>query len=135
MGQQLAKLAQSDKRQSDRSRRDALPAQERGALRAIQREARQRGVLLTSGGKGGLPPSLVLGVLRRDDWKCKVCGETGTKDNGGLGIHHKGGIPESGWLRRKGHINDPNNLVSICNRCHDSVHEKARAEGIEDGGG
>jgi 5-methylcytosine-specific restriction endonuclease McrA len=132
MGDALAKLASAENRRSDRARRDSLNANERAALRSIRREARRAGSYLSSGGKGGLPPSLVLGVLRRDRFQCKVCGELGNKDtNGGIGVHHKGGIPESKWLAHKGHSNDPNNIVSICANCHDNVHEKAREEGIE----
>lgn len=133
MGTALARVAVADARKSDRARRDGLNPNERAALRAIRREAHRAGSYLSSGGKGGLPPSLVLGVLRRDHFKCKVCGELGDKEaNGGVGVHHKGGIPESRWLRNKGHSNDPNNIVSICAHCHDNVHEKAREEGLED---
>jgi hypothetical protein len=127
----LARVVQAGQRKSDRARRDTLAPQERAALRAIRVGARKAGSFLTSGGKGGLPPSLVLGVMRRDKFTCKVCGELGSRDNGGLGVHHKGGIPESQWLKRKGHANDPNNLVTICARCHDNIHEKAREEGVD----
>ena len=134
MGNALAKVVQGEQRKSDRAQRDRLSPNERAALRTIRIEAKKNGSFLTSGGKGGLPPSLVLGVLRRDKFRCKVCGELGTKENGGLGVHHKGGIPESKWLAKKGHSNDPNNIVAICNNCHDNVHEKAREEGIDEGG-
>jgi len=68
--------------------------------------------------------------MKRDGYQCKVCGEMGDKyANGGIGVHHKGGIVESKWLSKKGHSNNPNNIVTICNRCHDQLHQKARAEG------
>jgi hypothetical protein len=134
MGDALAKIVQGEQRQSDRARQDALPPGERSALRTIRIEAKKAGSYLASGGKGGLPPSLVLGVFRRDKWRCKACGELGTRENGGLSVHHKGGIPESKWLQQKGHSNDPNNIVAICNNCHDRIHEEARDEGIDGGG-
>lgn len=119
-------------RKSDRPQRDRLSHEERQALRKIRLEARAAGSFLTSGGKGGLPPSLVLRVMRRDKFMCKTCGELGDKDeNGGLGVHHKGGIVESKWLSKKGHANEENNLVSICGRCHDKEHNRARAMGVD----
>lgn len=103
--------------------------EERQALMTLRSEARKKGTSLASGGKGGLPSSLVLNVMRRDDYKCKLCG--GRED---IGIHHKGGIQESEWLKKKDHDNDPNNLVTICTRDHNRIHEKARAEGVDGGG-
>lgn len=103
--------------------------EERRALMTLRAEARKKGTHLASGGKGGLPSSLVLNVMRRDDYKCKLCGKR--ED---IGIHHKGGIEESEWLKKKGHDNDPNNLVTICDECHDRIHEKARDEGVDSGG-
>ena len=121
---------QQEQRKSDRPRKDKLSAQEHGALNKIRKEAKRAGSFLTSGGKGGLDPSLVLGVMRRDKFTCKTCGEKGDEEkNGGIGVHHKGGIASSKWLSKKGHSNDPNNLVTICNRCHDKEHEEARANG------
>ena len=38
---------------------------------------------------------------------------------------------ESRWLSKKGHKNDPNNLVTICEGCHDNVHERAKAAGTD----
>lgn len=110
---------------------DELNDSERHALAKIRKEAKAKGSVLTSGGKGGLSPSLVLGVMRRDDFMCKTCGSRGNGDNGGIGVHHKGGIVESKWLSKKGHQNDKNNIVTICARCHDKVHNKAREEGVD----
>lgn len=128
MSATLAKWAKAERR-SDLPKKDKLPDQEQVALRKIRQEAKAAGSFLTSGGKGGLPPSLVLHVFRRDNFECKTCGELGSQENQGLGVHHKGGIVESKWLAKKGHANDPNNLVAICGNCHDKEHEKARAEG------
>jgi len=132
MGEALLKLRKASEqvdRLNDRPRDDGLNPQERRALRVMRREAAAAGSKLTSGGKGGLPPSLVLGVMRRDKYRCKTCGELGSDQNGGLGVHHRGGIVASKWLSRQGHQNKPANIVSICNSCHDRLHEKARAEG------
>jgi hypothetical protein len=99
---------------------------EQRALANMQREAKQAGATLANEGKGGLPSSLVLHVMRRDRYQCKVCGG---KDS--IGVHHKGGIVASKWLSQKGHENTPDNLVVICDDCHDNVHEDAREEGID----
>lgn len=106
-----------------------LSGEERFALRTLRNEAHEAGSKLASGGRGGLPPSLVLGVMRRDKYTCKRCGELGTSDNGGITVHHIGGIDESVWASKKGHKNEPNNLVTLCTKCHDAIHAQARAEG------
>jgi cytochrome c553 len=113
-------------RKPDRSQEDKLGENEQKALAKLQAEAKQQGATLATGGKGGLPPSLVLGVMRRDEYKCKKCGES--KD---LSVHHKAGTPNlvSRAMRRKGHSNDPNNLVTVCAGCHDDVHQEDRDAG------
>lgn len=103
-----------------------LPPEERAALARVKAEAAQAGAQLHSGGEGGLPPSLVLGVFRRDGWRCKRC--SGADD---LSIHHKGGVFASKWLRSKGHAPVMNNLVTICGGCHDAIHDEARAAGVD----
>jgi hypothetical protein len=102
--------------------------QEQRALRNMRREAKQHGVVLDNDGEGGLPASLVLGVMRRDEYTCKRCGK---RDRAKITCHHKGGISESDWLDKKGHDSSPNNLVTICTKCHDDVHEQARDEGVD----
>ena len=119
---QLAKHKQRD----ERSEEDDAPPNEAKALRTLRIEARRAGATLASGGKGGLPSTLVLGVMRRDKYQCKVCG--GRKH---LGIHHKGGDTRSKWLSRKGHKLEFNNLVTICEKSHDEVHDRAREDGTD----
>jgi hypothetical protein len=105
---------------------------EKRALEKMRAEAKEAGATLASDGEGGLSPSLVLGVMRRDGFKCKKCGT-----NKNIGVHHKGGLenPKSKWLKKKGHDNDPNNLVTICEKtkdgpgCHDDIHVEDRKEG------
>jgi hypothetical protein len=109
-----------------------LSREERLALHRLRTEARAVGSDLQNRGRGGLSPSLVLTVFRRDSYTCKACGRLGSmKVNGGLTLHHKGGIVESEWLSKKGHRNEPNNLVAVCGACHDRMHEEARAEGVD----
>lgn len=111
-------------RKEDRAKQDELPAPEAKALERLRQEAHDRGATLATGGKGGLPPSLVLGIMRRDEYRCHRCGT-----NKELSLHHKGGIVASKWLSRKGHHMDPNNIVTLCMSCHDAIHEQARRDG------
>lgn len=135
MSERLERWADKNRR-SDRARGDGLTPAERRALWTMRREAREAGSQLTSGGKGGLPPSLVLGVFRRDDWRCKRCGELGdVEKNGGLGVHHRSEHLEnpkaearSRLLKREGRVDTRSNVVALCKRCHDAVHTKDREE-------
>ncbi len=115
-------------KQKKREDREEPESEQDGRVRQkIISEAKEKGATLDRpDAKGGLSPSLVLGVFRRDGWKCKRCG---SKEN--IGPHHKGGIVESGWLSKKGHANSKNNLVTLCAKCHDDVHEEARDEGTD----
>jgi hypothetical protein len=110
-----------------RHERAPLSAEERQALRRLRSEAYDHGARLRTGGRGGLSPSLVLAVFRRDEYSCKVHGDHGEGEHGGLELHHKGGVPESAWLARKGKRNDLNNLVVVCRKAHDEIHARARA--------
>lgn len=99
---------------------------EQKALAILQREAKRAGATLANDGKGGLPPSLVLGVMRRDDFTCKRCGK---QDD--LIVHHKGGIVRSKKLSAMGHKNIPQNIVTVCESCEDAQHEQARRDGVD----
>lgn len=106
-----------------------VPMGEAKALERIEVEALEHDATLHSQGRGGLPASVVLGILRRDGWHCHKCGDT--QD---LTIHHKADILASPYLRRLHKIagrTDPKNLVTLCHSCHDDVHEEAREEGTE----
>ena len=111
-----------------RAKKGEQPQSERRALENLRQEAKEAGASLQSDGEGGLPSSLVLGVMRRDEYKCKRCGK---REN--LSVHHKGHLenPVSRWLKKKGKSNDENNIVTICGACHDAIHNEDRAEGEE----
>jgi hypothetical protein len=108
----------------------STPPKEMQALKTLALEAKKAGATLLTGGRGGLPPSLVLGVFRRDGYVCKRCG--GRSD---LTLHHKGGVdnPVSAWLANKGKRNDFNNLVVACAKCHQAIHDEDRnvSEAVE----
>ena len=134
MGEALAKMMKYEKREQGRQPKrpdKQWNAQERMALQKLRSEAKQSGASLTSNGKGGLPPSFVLSVMRRDNYTCKVCGDTGEGEHGGLTVHHKGGIVESEWLSNKGHRLDKNNVVTLCDEAHNRIHQQAKAEGLD----
>jgi hypothetical protein len=124
VSQHLSKWLTKPKPDDD-EKDDGLNENERRALATMQREAKRAGATLASDGKGGLPPSLVLGVMRRDKYTCKRCG--GKKD---LVVHHKGHLdnPKSMWLAKMGKKNTPVNIVTICEDCHDGVHEEDRVD-------
>ena len=129
MDKRIAALWQSQRQAARGAAHEATPDDERRARAAILREARAAGAVLTDPHqRGGLPASLVLGVFRRDEFTCRVHGDKGEGENGGLQVHHKGKIQNpSPWLARKGGSNDPSNLVALCRRAHDGIHDKDRA--------
>lgn len=121
-----AKHHDEKQRAKKSERKPQLNMQERNALRTMRREAREHGVVLSNNGEGGLPASLVLGVMRRDEYTCKKCGGS---SNSPITVHHIGGVdaPTSMWLAKKAHRNDRNNLATVCEDCHDAIHEEDRA--------
>jgi hypothetical protein len=121
------------KRYQPREDKPELSREERRALHKLRMEAKRAGASLSSAGRGGLSPSLVLTIFRRDKYRCKVCGGDG-KESGGLQLHHKGNVenPASRWLAQKGRSNDPNNITTICASCHDNIHDEDRAKGEPD---
>ena len=126
MGQELAKLTRIDAKHRRIAQNHMTPPDEKAALVVLRREARRSGATLATGGKGGLPSTLVLSVMRRDQYRCKRCG-----GNQNLVVHHKAGLknPTSEWLAKKGKSNDRNNIVTICDSCHSAVHDEDEALG------
>ena len=89
-------------------------------------EAEEAGAMLKHAtlGDGGLAPSLVLGIMRRDEYRCKRCSLR--QD---LEVHHKDGAKNlvGPKLRAKKHASTANNLVTLCGACHDAIHTEDRA--------
>jgi len=49
-------------------------------------------------------------VLRRDGWKCQICGSRQI-----LQVHHKQLRSQQGW-------DDDSNLITLCAGCHEGLH-------------
>ena len=106
-----------------------LAAPERHALRVMRREARKHGATLARAGRGNLAPSRVLGVLRRDGYRCKVHGDRGEDDFGGLQVHHKSRLENpSERMRKLRYSEDISVLVTVCRKAHDEIHDRDREE-------
>lgn len=118
----IPKHWQKKKRQPRRT----YSPQERRSLHQLRHEAHQAGATLAGNGKGGLSPVLVHTVMKRDEYQCKKCGKRDM-----ISVHHKGGVVQSKWLSKKGHKSVSNNLATICEKCHDDIHNEARKEGID----
>lgn len=130
MSKALATYLRHVKRQ-EKPERKPLSAEERLALHRLRHEAKKAGAKLKDYGRGGLSPSLVLTVFRRDQFKCQKHGDRGEGKNGGLTVHHIGGVVESDWLSKKGHKNEKQNLAIVCDRGHDEIHNDARKDGTD----
>lgn len=110
-----------------RPARAGLSAPERRALHLLRREAKAAGASLENRGRGGLSPSLVLHVMRRDGYACKLC--EGREH--ALTLHHKGGVVEKRWVALRGPRNEPSSLLTVCGPCHDRVHAEYREAAAE----
>jgi len=120
-------LARSNQPAAERGEWErGLEANEQKALGLLRREAERAGATLARDGEGGLPPSLVLHVMRRDKFTCKRCGKQAD-----LIVHHKGGIVRSSKLSAMGHRNVPQNIVTVCEPCEDAQHAQAREDGVD----
>lgn len=106
-----------------RARPAPKPPSNDPALVKLRAEAKAHGATLASGGEGGLPPQLVLQVIRRDGYKCPKCGG---REN--LSIHHKGRHLQfaAARLTKKSTL-DPSGVTTMCAKCHDAVHQEDRA--------
>lgn len=128
----MSELAQRIARISRERQSESMPVEERNALRKTREEAKAAGATLATDGEGGIPPSQALGVFRRCEWKCMLCG--GQDD---LSLHHKAHLenpsPKMKRLGRRLEKNDPKSLVACCAACHDNVHnaDRANVEGNE----
>jgi hypothetical protein len=53
-------------------------------------------------------------ILRRDEWRCRICCKT-ISDDPSLNVHHKD------WDRQR---NQDDNLVTLCGACHRAIHRE-----------
>lgn len=119
-----------------RGKRDAA------VVRQIQKEAEENGATLANDGRGGLDPRLALKIFRRAGWRCENPKCPTPKKN--LDLDHQSGHPEEiredpearRDKRNMAAARDPDPkddkfLHCLCDKCHDTVHDRERA--IEDG--
>ena len=52
-------------------------------------------------------------VLRRDGWRCQLCGS-----NRNLEVHHR-------EFRSRSGADDERNLITLCSDCHSPIHGKS----------
>ena len=74
-----------------------------------------KGVIVVIG--AGIPNTTRRGVYKRDGWRCALCDSTD-----GIQIHHV--IP-----RGEGGSDFPENLITLCWRCHALAHGKKVLDG------
>ena len=138
MGEAAAAYAKSKQKPKPQDPpKKKLSGQERNALKKLRREAKAAGATLETNGEGGLPPSLVLGRMRRDKWRCTNEHCPNPKKN--LTVDHISGHPKEiaqdpeargrKDLKRGialGHVDNIDAIHTICARCHDAVHDRER---------
>lgn len=112
-------------RKAARPRRDKLSGEERRALVKLRAEAKKAGAHLMNFGKSDLRPSFLLGVMRRDEFRCKHCGGAG-----GLAVYHRAGVVASKWLSLLGHENTRDDIVTMCERCNGPVPAGSRSADV-----
>ena len=68
-----------------------------------------------------LPEELAKAVWKRDKYTCKVCGKQMSPEDEGkrLDLHHK-------YDHGPRHTRDKNAIVTICQGCHDRVHQSGK---------
>ena len=72
---------------------------------------------------GGFTPSLRYDILKRDNFKCVICGRTPKKD--GITLHVDHIIPVS-----KGGKTEPENLRTLCSICNLGKSDKYDENGL-----
>ena len=137
MGQASVDYAKAKQKPQHEPEKRKLNAQERLALKKMRREAKAAGATLDNNGEGGLAPSLALGVMRRDRFRCVNEDCPTPKKN--LSLDHISGHPKEiaadpEARHRKdlklgiklGHVAKMEALRTICARCHDRCHDRER---------
>lgn len=138
----VAYAKSQQKPQQDHHGKPHWNAQEKNALKKIRREAKAAGATLENNGEGHLRPSLVLGIMRRDKFRC--ANEDCPTPNKNITIDHISGhakeIAADPKARRRkdlkrgiaaGHVSKMEALHTICAACHTRVHDRERE--IDDG--
>ena len=98
---------------------------DRRAYRGLLAEAKQHGATLANDGRGGLSPRLVRARMRKDGWRCKKCGGTDS-----ITVHHKAVDNLVGpAVAALGHAATMKAIVTVCEKCHDSIHDVGREAG------
>jgi len=54
-------------------------------------------------------------VMARDKHTCQICGAKATE------VHHKA------YTTRRYHLENLDNLIAICRKCHENIHKKGKA--------
>ena len=68
-------------------------------------------------------------VIIRDEYTCQDCGEVGAhKGDATLEVHHKTPVSEGG-------TDTPENLVTLCDECHNKRHKPSRTSANSDTNG
>jgi hypothetical protein len=137
MGKTSIDYAKSKQPEHQEQEKPKLPPQEQRALVKLRREAKKAGATLESNGEGGLRPSLVLGRMRLDKFRCQNKHCPDPKKN--LTVDHISGHPKEiaadpeargrKDLRRGiklGHVSKLDAIHTICAVCHDAVHDRER---------
>lgn len=138
MGEASVRYAQTQQKpQQPQGKPKERNAAERAALKKLRREAKQAGATLASNGEGGLSPSLVLGRMRRDRYRCQNENCPDPKKN--LTVDHISGHPKEiaadpeARVRKDlklgiklGHVSKIDAIHTICTTCHDAVHDRER---------
>jgi 5-methylcytosine-specific restriction endonuclease McrA len=68
-----------------------------------------------------IPDQVRRHILQRDEYKCGNCGWTHKKWNPSDPRHHEAHHVDP---HAKGGGNIPENLITLCNICHDEVHKR-----------
>jgi len=74
-----------------------------------------------------------LEALRRDEYRCRLCGHTyANSEQISVQVHHiiPKGHPGDAQIKRPRDIHLPRNLISLCSRCHELAHRNWREAAV-----
>jgi hypothetical protein len=87
---------------------------ERKALSHLIAEARKARAVLYRPARAFLPPSIILGVMRKDGFTCQMHGDRGEEQCKGLMIHRISDVVPDYATRFARNLNDRQNLITVC---------------------